>query len=62
MEGSEQRPVLVCDDGYDDDDGSCFACGGSGVLDDWCECQRFEDVCCCLNPEPQTCDECGGAG
>ena len=43
---------------YDDhDDDECFMCGGSGVLDD-CECQAFEDTCCCLYPRPMACPEC----
>lgn len=40
------------------DDGECHLCGGSGVLDDECECSAFEDVCCCLHPTPRECPEC----
>lgn len=36
----------------------CHMCGGSGVLDDECECSAFEDVCCCLQPMPRECPEC----
>lgn len=44
---------------FDDDDVVCHLCGGSGELDE-CECSAFEDTCCCLNPEPRACPECGG--
>jgi hypothetical protein len=57
---------FICDDpeGYagDDDDGSCFMCGGSGYREDQCECETVESVCCCRVPTPPVCDECGGAG
>jgi hypothetical protein len=45
-------------DDFDDDDGDCFMCGGSGILEDSCECEMFEDVCMCLEPEPRECPEC----
>ncbi len=48
------------DDPYDHDD--CPLCGGAGVLEDECECQAFEDTCCCLYPQPPVCPECKGAG
>jgi hypothetical protein len=35
----------------------CPACGGSGVIDDECEC--MDDTCCCLVPQPPLCPECG---
>lgn len=56
--------TLRCDDPYDDfeEDETCPTCGGEGVLDDECECQSVEDVCCCLNPVPPTCPYCCGAG
>lgn len=38
----------------------CAYCGGSGVYEDDCTC--MDDTCCCLEPTPPTCDECGGAG
>lgn len=39
-------------------DEDCPMCGGSGVLDDECEC--MDDTCCCLVPTPPICPECGG--
>lgn len=42
-----------CADGDD-----CPWCGGSGVLDDECECGEWEDTCCCLHPTPRACPEC----
>lgn len=43
-------------DGEADED--CPMCGGIGFLLDECECQEFEDTCCCLNPTPPVCPEC----
>lgn len=40
----------------------CPTCGGQGVLDDECECEAIEDVCCCLHPTPRRCTDCGGRG
>lgn len=62
---SEQAGKLRCDQladdwRYDDDDGTCCQCGGSGVLEGLCTC--MDDTCCCLHPEPPECDWCGGAG
>jgi hypothetical protein len=31
-----------------------------GVLEDECECQAIEEVCCCLHPRPPICPECHG--
>jgi hypothetical protein len=41
---------------------SCWACGGAGYHEDSCECEAFEDVCCCAEPEPPECSECHGKG
>lgn len=41
-----------------DDEDACWMCGGLGVLEDECTCG--EDTCCCLEPEPPICPECGG--
>jgi hypothetical protein len=39
----------------------CWRCGGEGDLDgEGCNCG--EDTCCCLYPEPPTCDICEGRG
>ena len=40
----------------------CADCGGDGVDDSMCECERIEDICCCLNPTPVRCDTCHGKG
>lgn len=45
----------------DGDTECCSMCGGEGFLDE-CECQSIVDTCCCLNPIPMTCPECGGNG
>ena len=49
-----------------EDDGSywvsCWNCGGAGYHEGECECQSFEDVCCCADPEPPMCRECKGEG
>lgn len=42
------------------DDGTCPACGGSGVAEDECEC--MDDTCCCLYQTPPVCSVCGGSG
>jgi hypothetical protein len=39
-----------------DDDGDCFMCGGTGVIEGECDC--MEDTCCCLHPTPPDCPEC----
>jgi hypothetical protein len=40
---------------------TCWRCGGEGELDgEGCTCG--EDTCCCLEPEPPSCDICNGAG
>lgn len=41
---------------------SCWNCGGAGEHSDACVCQSFEDTCCCAEPEPPACSECGGTG
>jgi len=51
-----------CDAGDDLDLNCCPVCGGSGVLEDECECMAIEDVCCCRNPKRPICPECNGAG
>lgn len=38
--------------------GECWSCGGSGESEHDC----FDDTCCCLNPEPDTCEVCKGEG
>ena len=38
----------------------CWQCGGEGYLEGTCTCG--EDTCCCLDPEPETCDICHGDG
>lgn len=38
----------------------CWNCGGMGYLEGECTCG--EDCCCCLDPEPPTCDVCEGKG
>jgi hypothetical protein len=43
---------------FEPDDDGCYLCGGSGFLDDECECQAFEDICMCLHPMPRACPEC----
>jgi len=54
------------EDMYDDDfDGhwiECHDCGGTGFLDDACECEAFEDICMCAEPTPPPCRECNGKG
>ena len=46
---------------HDHDDWvDCPCCGGAGFLDGDCTC--MEDMCCCLKPDPPTCDHCSGAG
>lgn len=39
-------------------DEECGMCGGTGVYDGECECG--EDTCCCLEPTPIVCPQCGG--
>jgi hypothetical protein len=61
------RPIGQCTKGDMDycdagEDSDCPTCGGSGVLEDECECQAIEDICCCLHPRPPICPECGGNG
>lgn len=51
-----REPEFYCDE-IDDE---CPACGGTGVNEDECTC--MDDSCCCLNPTPPICSECGGAG
>ena len=48
---------------FDDEDWEeCHDCGGSGTDDDSCECEAFEDTCCCLVPRPRSCATCNGKG
>lgn len=48
------------EDDFLNDFGDCPTCGGTGVIEDDCTC--LDDTCCCLQPTPPTCDDCGGAG
>lgn len=57
-DGSYAGQVLAAYDDLSDDEDECFMCGGSGFLDDECECSAFEDTCCCLEPTPRECPEC----
>ncbi len=45
-----------------DDSVECWDCGGEGAHDEICECEDFEDTCCCLHPTPKRCRTCGGTG
>lgn len=45
-----------------DDWQDCPECGGSGVDDRMCECQKIEDTCFCVIPKPVACDHCCGLG
>lgn len=56
--GRKEMQEQIDDHMWDDGDGDCFMCGGSGELDDECECSEFEDVCCCAQPVPRACPEC----
>lgn len=40
------------------DEDYCPHCGGTGILEDTCVCNSFEDTCCCADPEPMECPEC----
>lgn len=46
----------VYEDACDDDESDCWMCGGSGVMEDECDCG--DDTCCCLEPNPPPCPEC----
>lgn len=48
---------------FDDHDWiECWDCGGSGEYGDICQCEDFEDTCCCLHPTPKRCSTCHGKG
>lgn len=60
---SNELPGVSGGDHYDDglwDE--CEDCHGEGVIDGTCQCEAFEDTCCCLHPEPATCRTCNGKG
>ena len=40
----------------------CYACGGEGLDDTMCECERVVDICFCLRPQPVECQVCHGDG
>lgn len=40
----------------------CWDCGGEGYHTDACECEAFEDTCCCAEPTPPICRTCKGKG
>ncbi len=40
----------------------CQDCGGEGLDTDSCECEAFEDICCCAEPKPSPCQTCNGKG
>ena len=40
----------------------CCDCGGEGFDDSMCECEYIEDICCCSEPTPVSCQTCGGKG
>jgi hypothetical protein len=40
----------------------CWDCGGSGYDEYSCECEAFEDTCCCAEPTPRKCSTCFGKG
>ncbi|MEM7211769.1 MAG: hypothetical protein AAF479_07730 [Pseudomonadota bacterium] len=61
MSGSNLMPGPGYDDFYDNWV-ECDDCGGSGEDDSMCECEAFEDICCCLHPTPARCDTCRGKG
>jgi hypothetical protein len=39
------------------DNGDCPTCGGDGFIDGDCTC--MDDTCCCLDPDPPPCPDCG---
>lgn len=43
---------------YESNEAECWNCGGTGETEHDC----FDDTCCCLNPEPEMCEVCGGDG
>lgn len=54
----ENQPSAVDDHDWID----CWDCGGEGFYLDSCECEAFEDICCCLTPTPRRCSTCKGKG
>jgi hypothetical protein len=40
----------------------CRDCGGEGDHDGICQCEDFEDTCCCATPTPKRCSTCKGNG
>lgn len=40
----------------------CWDCGGEGEYGDMCQCEDFEDICCCAHPTPKRCSTCKGKG
>lgn len=54
QEDAERKEDAV----FDDEDGACYECGGSGEVPHKC----FEDSCCCADPCDEICRACRGTG